>query len=87
MMLIRYLSFFKRGRARQPNPTDVASELSLDELRQMLTRRGLILCTDGRRLLFNSRRPVLDDVLVRELQRHRPVLVRTLPGAQGMGKR
>ena len=78
-MLIRYLSRFKRTRATQPDPPAAPAELSLEELRATLEERGLVLCTDGQRLLFSSRRPLLDDVLVRELQRHRPVLVETLP--------
>ncbi len=56
-----------------------SSELTLDELRELLSQRGLVLYTDGWRLLFSSPRPVLSDQLVTELQRHRPTLVQILP--------
>ena len=81
MMLSRCLSFFKRTRAEQPDPPAAPAELSLEQLHATLEERGLVLCTDGVRLLFANRRPLLDDVLVRELQRHRSVLVTTLPAA------
>ena len=80
VMLLWLRGIFKCRIQKKDDPAE-KEFLTLDELRQVLAARGLFLYTDGQRqrLLFCSRRPVLNDLLVTELQRHRAALLQTLP--------
>jgi hypothetical protein len=69
--------------ARRAHPEPPAG-LDLVELFTYLRRQELHLVTDGARLLFqDTPHPLLNDGLVRVLQRHRGELLQMLPRTPG----
>ena len=84
-MIRRFFAWFKAF-AFSPE-AEPPRDLTLDELLQLLDAHRLEMYTDGRRLLFCSPRPTLDDQLVRELQRHRATLMQILPRTQRRAER